>query len=142
MLQQIFDLLTTATGNLAYHLVLAFSILSAFQMAIPFLSAKPASDTRNRRMFFGLVCLLALQLGQFIFSGLAWQGVLDGAFWLPPVDRGVMLLSLVLVIWLWLLPEKDAGCRCRYRHPGDLNPGGVGVLSFLVANPISQSCVQ
>lgn len=107
MLQQIFDLLTTATGNLAYHLVLAFSILSALQMAIPFLSTKPGSDTRNRRMFFGLACLLALQLGQYIFSGLAWQGMLDGAFWLPPVDRGVMLLSLVLVIWLWLLPEKE-----------------------------------
>ncbi len=108
MLQQIFDLLTTATGNLAYHLVMAFSILGALQMAVPFRSEKPGQNSHSNRLIIGLACLLFLQFVQFILSGLSWQGVLDGAFWLPPVDRGVTLLSLVVVIWLWLLPEKDA----------------------------------
>lgn len=104
LLQHIFELLTTATGTLAYHLVLAFTILGAFQVAVLRLGMKSASARVLRRMLFGLGCLLALQFILFVFSGLAWQGILDGDFWLPPVDRAVILLSLVCILWMWIFP--------------------------------------
>ncbi len=106
MLQQIFDLLTLPPGNLAYHLVLAFSILGALQMVFLLRGDHVVEDTRPGRLVAGLVGLLLLQLAQFVISGFAWQGLIEGDFWLPPVDRIVMLLSLVIIIWLWLFPEK------------------------------------
>ena len=107
LLQQTFNLLTTATGTLAYHLVLAFSILGAFQVAINRQSDRKEDAANRHRLLFGLGWLLALQIFLFVVSGLAWQGVLDGDFWLPPVDRAVMLLSLALILWMWIFPEPN-----------------------------------
>ncbi len=107
LLQHIFELLTTATGTLAYHLVLAFTILGAFQVAVLRLGTKSANAGVSRRLLFGLGCLLALQFILFVFSGLAWQGILDGDFWLPPVDRAVILLSLVCILWMWIVPQAN-----------------------------------
>lgn len=104
LLQPIFELLTTATGTLAYHLVLAFTILGAFQVTFFRLGVKTDGENFLLRQLFGLGCLLALQFILFVFSGLAWQGVLDGGFWLPPVDRAVILLSLVCILWMWIFP--------------------------------------
>lgn len=107
LLQQIFELLTTATGTLAYHLVLSFTILGAFQVASHRLNPHKDEVLVRRRMLTGFVCLFALQLVLFLFSALAWQQVLDGGYWLPPVDRAVILLSLVCILWMWIFPLPD-----------------------------------
>ncbi len=107
LFQQIFELLTTATGTLAYHLVLAFTILGAFQVAFFRLGLKNSESAHLRRLLFGFGSLLALQFILFLFSGLAWQEILDGGYWLPPVDRAVILLSLVCILWMWIFPATN-----------------------------------
>jgi signal transduction histidine kinase len=105
--QQIFALLNTNAGNLTYHLVLAFSIAGALQAAYIFW--RSSMSTRGQRMVFGLGLLLLLQLLLYVSSGLAWQGLLDAAVFLPLVDRAVGLVSLIAVIWLWDFPERNGG---------------------------------
>jgi signal transduction histidine kinase len=53
--------------------------------------------------------LLAAQLTQFVVSGLVWQGLLDPAVVLPPLDRAVVLFSLIAAAWLWGFPEPLRG---------------------------------
>jgi hypothetical protein len=105
--QQVFALLNTNAGNLAYHLVLAFSIAGALQAAYIFWRSSMSS--RGKRMVYGLGLLLILQLVLYASSGLAWQGLLDATVFLPLVDRTVGLVSLITVIWLWAFPEQNGG---------------------------------
>lgn len=104
-LQNIYQLLTTELGGLAYHLVLAFAVAGALQWV---LMAQPASRLR-RRQLFGLGALLLIQLALFLASGLAWQDLLDGRVWLPVLDRLASLLSLLVILWLWGFPENAPG---------------------------------
>jgi signal transduction histidine kinase len=111
LVEQIFALLTTDTGSLAYHLILAFSILGALQVT---LSQSQRSDDRStrllsgvRRLSLGLGLMLALQFAAFVVSGLGWQGVIDSSDWLPPVDRAVLLLNIIIIIWLWVVDRPS-----------------------------------
>jgi signal transduction histidine kinase len=103
LLEQFFSLLASETGSLTYHLVLAFSIAGA--LTITFNQGDRGDVVRYRRNLLGLILLLILQLTLFVFSGLAWQGVIDENVLLPPLDRAVILLSLVLIIWMWAFPQ-------------------------------------
>jgi len=106
-LEHAFSLLTTDLGSLVYHLVLAFSIAGAFQLSLS--QDQPEASNRTRRALLGLGLLLGLQLLLFASSGLVWQEVIAGGAWLPPIDRGVTLISLVLIIWLWVAPDPAPG---------------------------------
>lgn len=101
-LEIVFQLLTTETGNLTYHLVLAFSLAGALQGVI---AQRLPDDASARRMSFGLSLLLLLRLGLFVFASLAWQGLFDVVSWLPLLDRALTVCSLVLLIWLWAFPQ-------------------------------------
>jgi signal transduction histidine kinase len=100
---QIFILLTTPPGNLIYHIVLVFTIAGTLLGAIQLLRSD--QFPYMRRLVFGLVILLGLQVLLFIASALPMQGVLDPGTLLPPLDRAVTLLSLVWITWLWAFPE-------------------------------------
>jgi signal transduction histidine kinase len=102
-LQQILTVLTTPPGNLAYHVVLAFSVAGTLQAAINHWRA--SGFLQSRRAAIGLGSLLLAQLALFAASGLAWQGLLASHTLLPPFDRAVILFSLVMIIWLWTFPE-------------------------------------
>ena len=69
---QVFTLLTSETGSLAFHLVLAFSILGALQ--ITFSHSRGEFNPVSLRLALGLGGLLLLQLLLFVISGLGWQG--------------------------------------------------------------------
>ena len=111
--QQFFELLITPTGNLVYHLVLAFSISSALPVGL-FLW-KTTLFPHTRRTVMGLGALLILQIGLFIAGGLVWQGIISEHNWLPVLERVISLLSLVILIWLWAFPQPqrkgDLACR-------------------------------
>jgi len=97
---QVFTLLTSETGSLAFHLVLAFSILGALQ--VTFSHSRGEFNPVSLRLALGLGGLLLLQMLLFVISGLGWQGLVDSDKLLPPLDRTVMLLSTILIIWMWI----------------------------------------
>ena len=102
MLEQVLILLNSETGSLAYHLVLAFSIIGALALTQGQWEHNPSP--RTKRNLIGLSLLLGMQLLLFVGAGLAWQGVIPGETLLPPLDRAVTLISLVLIVWLWAFP--------------------------------------
>ena len=107
LLGQLTTLLIDSPGNLIYHLVLAFSIASALQVAIR--QWRSSRFPQVKRTMIGLSVLLAAQLANFIISSLAWQGVIDPLMILPPLDRAITFFGLIWVAWLWAFPEPDRG---------------------------------
>lgn len=102
---QILTILVTSPGNLIYHLVLVFS--AAVALSAAFSQWRTTEFPQSKRMVTGLSLLLAAQLAQFIVSGLVWQGVVEPSVVLPPLDRAVVLLSVIWAAWLWAFPEPQ-----------------------------------
>jgi len=100
---QILTILTTSPGNLVYFLIVAFTLLAAFQISIN--QWRRSGFPQGRRLVIGLGLLLLVQLAQFVLAALAWQDLVPAHNFLPPLDRVVTLLTLVVVAWLWLFPE-------------------------------------
>lgn len=100
-----FNFLTVPPGNLVYHLVLVFSIGGALQGA--FMHWRISEFPQARRTVVGLSILLLLQIGLFLASGLIWQGVVESNVLLPILDRAVMLVGSIWLIWLWAFPEPS-----------------------------------
>lgn len=103
--QQVFDLLTTSPGNLAYHIILAFSVVGALQVVIN--HWRSSGFPQGRRTSIGLSLLLLAQLALFASTALAWQNVLDAHLFIPPIDRAISLFSLVIILWIWAFPESS-----------------------------------
>jgi len=102
--EQLLILLTTPPGNLVYHAVLAFSIFGALQASIN--HWRSSSFPKGRRMVVGLALLLLGQFALFAAAGLAWQDLANAARFIPPLDRALALLSIIILAWLWALPES------------------------------------
>jgi len=100
---QIQSILVTSPGNLIYHLVLVFS--AAVALSAAFSQWRSTEFPQARRMVTGLALLLAAQMAQFVVSALVWQGLADPAVILPPLDRAVVLFSIIAAAWLWAFPE-------------------------------------
>jgi len=105
ILEQCLLLPATAPGSLAYHAILAFTIFGALQGALN--SRREISASEGRRMTVGLVAILLLQVLQFIATGLVWQGLVAAEVLLPALDRATILLSLLIIIWLWIAPRAN-----------------------------------
>jgi signal transduction histidine kinase len=103
LFQQVLNLLIGPPGNLIYHLVLAFAIISCLQATL--IARRNNASPLINRMVLGLLLLLLGQAVLFFSSGLAWQGVLNERLFLPPLDRAIFLFSLVWVVWLWSFPR-------------------------------------
>jgi len=105
LIEQIIRLLSAPEGNLIYSLVLGFCVFGAW------LSCQYATSNlklvEGKRMQLGLLILLLAQLLLLGATYLAWQGVIDGHLYLPPLDRTLALFDLVLIIWLWAFPKPD-----------------------------------
>lgn len=126
LFSQIFSLLTAPPGNLIYHLVLVFSIASAFQSA--FNHWRSSEFPQARRTMLGLGFLLCAQFFMFAFSGLGWQGIINPTASLPPLDRAFTLFSIVWIVWLWAFPEPS--------RPAD---AAAALLSLVIAAALGLS---
>lgn len=121
-IQQILAALTTFPGNLVYHMALAFSIAGAFQAA---LSLWRDSDfPQGRRMAIGLGALLGIRFLLFLVAGLAQQGLANPHVILPLMDRSAMILSTIIILWLWIFPEPE--------RIFDAASGIIGVLALMI----------
>ncbi len=105
LIQEIIKLLTSAPGNLTYHLALAFAIAISLQAALN--NWRSTQFPQGRRAVIGLSLLLLLRVALFVVGGIAWQGLLNEHILLPTVDRAVTLFSLIVIIWLWVFPEPS-----------------------------------
>ncbi len=104
-MQEIITILTTPPGNLTYHLVVILSVVGALLAAINHWRA--SHYIQDKRLVVGLSLLLGLRIVFIILAGIAWQGLINDVFLLPPLDRAVSLISLILIIWLWAFPERS-----------------------------------
>jgi signal transduction histidine kinase len=127
-LNQIFNVLTEPAGSLIYHLILAFSIVSALQAA--YVHWRSSGFPQARRMIVGLVFLLVAQLTLFVLGGFGRQGLINLPVILPPLDRAITLFSLLWMLWLWNFPE-----------PSRAADAATGLLSLLLAAGLSLSLV-
>ena len=100
--QQFLTILTTNPGSLAYHVVLAFSVLWALQSAVTLW--RTTGIPQGKRMVIGLSMIFVLRLVLFISTGLVWQKVFSLNL-LPALDCFINLISLVIIIWLWDFPD-------------------------------------
>jgi signal transduction histidine kinase len=105
ILDQAIRLLSGPDGILIYSLVLGLCGLAAL-IACLYAGGREQSEA-GRRMKFGLGILFAAQLVLILAAYFAW-GRNDGHAYLPPFDRTVALFSLVLIVWLWVFPERNA----------------------------------
>lgn len=101
-IQEVFLFLIRQPGNLAYHLVIVFALFGALQGAANF--SRPDRQPQDKRILLGVGVLLFLQLAQSVTAASAYLGYLDYHLVLPVLDRGLYLFSLVVLIWLWLVP--------------------------------------
>ncbi len=101
--RQIFTILTTPPGVLAYNIVVAFSVAGALSLAAHswYVSGFPQS----RRTTIGLALLLASQGFLFVVGGLNMQNPVLPPYLLPVLDRALTAFGLILIIWLWAFPE-------------------------------------
>lgn len=102
LISQIFQLLITSPGNLVYHLVLAFALMTGFQSVIiqRGFDSKPVAS----RYFMGFCILLIGQVILFIGSALVWQRIVDPQQFLPVLDRMVTAISILWLAWMWAYP--------------------------------------
>ena len=105
LFQDIFTILTSPPGNMAYHLVLTFSVVGALLSTTNhWRSSQYPQDKRARN---GLALILLLRLVETTFTLLAMQGIINEHLPLPPIDRAITLLSLLIIIWIWTFPEPS-----------------------------------
>lgn len=95
---QLQNILISFPGNLIYHLITAFSVTGALLIA---------TRQEQRKVSMGLSIILTLRIALFIYAGMVGQGILSGISVLPLLDRGLNVISLLLIGWLWVFPNKS-----------------------------------
>ena len=101
--EQISSILTQPYGSLAYHLVISFILIGVLYPALVFSSmGKPA---RNR-VLLGIIGLLASQVTIFVVSALTLVGFNTLNPILPVLDRVMIAIDLVIIIWLFSYATK------------------------------------
>jgi len=99
-------LLSALPGGLVYHLVTLFAIEAAFGMALG-----QWQRTRQRgpwRMAVAFGGLLLMRLCLMLVALLAWQGFLDPAALVPPLERFFDTVGVVLLCWAFVFPSLDS----------------------------------
>ena len=105
LFNQILQALSNPLGSVVFHILVIYSIATAFQSA--FSHWRLSEFPQARRTMLGLELLLAAQLFMFAFSGLGWQNIVNPTASLPPLDRAFTLFTIVWVTWLWGFPEPS-----------------------------------
>ena len=109
IIQEITSIITTTPGNLTYHLVLAFAIVGA--LLVSFNHWRATKFPQSQRAVLGLSLMLGLRIILFLLAGIAWQGLVNNHALLPPMDRAISLMGILLAIWVWNFPDTGSGHR-------------------------------
>jgi signal transduction histidine kinase len=117
---QISTILTQPYGSMAYHLVVSFVYIGVLYPALAFSSENKRSRSR---MLAGIFGLLASQIVIFVLSALALIGFSELNSILPILDRVVITIDLIIIIWLY-----------AYINNTDrrIDFGMIGVVAFII----------
>ena len=123
--QQAAALVSDMPGSLVYHLVLLFAMGVAGAVAFGqwrgsgSMSGTPAAARGRLNLAAGL--LFALRLAALTFTLLAAIGLLDPVVAVPPVERAISTLTIVISLWFIIFPQ-----------PVRLADAAAGLLGLLV----------
>lgn len=101
---EIFDLLTTTPGNLAFHLIIAFTIGGSLLSAIA--QVRKSDYPQSRRLVTALVLLLIVRILYFFIAGAFWSSAIDNPFMLATIERSLTIISTLIILWIWVFPES------------------------------------
>jgi len=102
---QVITILTTPPGILVYHLLLILSLAGALQ-GLYSLNRSGGSPIILR----SIACigfLILLQIILFMLNLLGWLNFIELNRFLPPLVRGLMVLSLIWIGILWIFPDPS-----------------------------------
>lgn len=104
IINQLSLLLTTPPGNVTYYLVVGFSLAWTLQTAIARYSMRHSKH--SQRLVWGLAVMLVMRL--FLFLAIIIAEIINTPLdFLPPADRAVSVLSLIMIAWMWAFPEQS-----------------------------------
>jgi len=125
------NLLSAPPGGLVYHLVTLFAIEAALGMALG-----QWQRTRQRgplRMAVAFGSLLLMRLCLMLVALLAWQGFLDPAALVPPLERFFDTVGVVLLCWALVFPALDSPDLSRLFLIANLS---LAIMACLVLTPL------
>lgn len=109
--QQAAALVSDPPGSLVYHLVLLFAMGVAAAVALgQWRLAAPASEVRDAsrgRLTLAAGLLFMLRLLALGFAFLAALGILDSLVAVPPFERAVSTLTILVAIWFLDFPQRQ-----------------------------------
>lgn len=127
--QQLGDTVTLVSdlpGSLPYHLALLAFLAGGVVNALYHVGQ--GRTTPHLRLALGAVSLFTLQLTYFFIIILGNILPIDPVNFLPPIDRAVSLLSILLILWLLAFPTST--------RVGD-GLTGLGLVLILIASGIA-----
>ena len=125
------NLLSAPPGGLVYHLVTLFAIEAAFGMALG-----QWQRTRQRgpfRMAVAFGGLLLMRLCLMLVALLTWQGFLDPAVLVPPLERFFDTIGVVLLCWAFVFPSLDSPDLSRLFLIANLS---LATMTCLILTPL------
>jgi signal transduction histidine kinase len=125
------NLLSAPPGGLVYHLVTLFAIEAALGMALGQWQRTRQKDPLRMAIAFGGLLLVRLCL--MLVALLAWQGFLDPAALVPPLERFFDIVGVVLLCWAFVFPSLDSPDLSRLFLIANLS---LATMTCLVLTPL------
>ncbi len=125
------NLLSAPPGGLVYHLVTLFAIEAALGMALGQWQRTRQKGSLRMAVAFGSLLLMRLCL--MMVALLAWQGFLDPAALVPPLERFFDTAGVVLLCWAFVFPVLDSPDISRLFLIANLS---LATMTCLVLTPL------
>ncbi|MBN2503316.1 MAG: hypothetical protein JXB38_21250 [Anaerolineales bacterium] len=97
----ILDQLTSSPGYIVYHLMMTFWAFGALLIAVNY--TRQNEPSLKSRGIAGLSVLLGIRLLLLIAFGL----IADPEIFLPPIERALDAIGLVVILWMWAFQKPD-----------------------------------
>jgi signal transduction histidine kinase len=125
------NLLSAPPGGFVYHLVTLFAIEAALGMALGQWQRTRQKGPLRMAVAFG--GLLLTRLGLMLVALLAWQGFLEPAALVPPLERFFDTVGVVLLCWAFVFPSLDSPDLSRLFLIASLS---LATMTCLVLTPL------
>lgn len=125
------NLLSMPPGGLVYHLVTLFAIEAALGMALGQWQRTQQKGPLRIVVAFGGLFLMRLCL--MLVALLTWQGFLEPAALVPPLERFFDVVGVILLCWAFVFPSLDSPDLSRLFLVANL---GLATMACLVLTPL------